>query len=139
MADTYKNLSEAQKKQYNSILGKAKSMQTQGKLMFKDLNKLKARVGDSLGKMPLELTLNPKKEMDSFLKRGKNPQTQMNKASDQIKKIVNKMNKEYTALRKSAGMSPERNMKATGGKITKKKKKQTWLVNYLKYSTFSTL
>tara|TARA_R110002020_G_C15661104_1_gene716759 strand:+ start:78 stop:452 length:375 start_codon:yes stop_codon:yes gene_type:complete len=124
MADTYKNLSEAQKKQYNSILGRAKSMQTQGKLMFKDLNKLKSRVGESLGKMPNGLTLNPKKEMDSFLKRGKNPQTQMNKASDEIKKIVSKINKEYTALRKSAGMSPERNMKATGGKITTKKKKK---------------
>jgi len=125
MADTYKNLSEAQKKQYNSLAVKAKSMQTQGKLMFKDLNKLKGRVGESLGKMPYELTANIKKEMDILINKGKNPKTQMNKASDDVKKIVSKMNKEYTSLRKSVGMSPERNMKATGGKIatTKKKKK----------------
>ena len=125
MANTYKNLSEAQKKQYNSLAVKAKSMQTQGKLMFKDLNKLKGRVGESLGKMPYELTANIKKEMDILINKGKNPKTQMNKASDDVKKIVSKMNKEYTSLRKSAGMSPERNMKATGGKIatTKKKKK----------------
>jgi len=122
MANTYKNLSEAQKKQYNSLAVKAKSMQTQGKLMFKDLNKLKGRVGESLGKMPYELTANIKKEMDILINKGKNPKTQMNKASDDVKKIVGKMNKEYTSLRKSAGMSPERNMKATGGKITKKKK-----------------
>jgi len=123
MADTYKNLSEAQKKQYNSLAVKAKSMQTQGKLMFKDLNKLKGRVGESLGKMPYELTANIKKEMDILINKGKNPKTQMNKASDDVKKIVGKMNKEYTSLRKSAGVSPERNMKATGGKITKKKKR----------------
>ena len=123
MADTYKNLSEAQKKQYNSLAVKAKSMQTQGKLMFKDLNKLKGRVGESLGKMPYELTANIKKEMDILINKGKNPKTQMNKASDDVKKIVSKMNKEYTSLRKSVGMSPERNMKATGGKITKKKKR----------------
>jgi len=125
MANTYKNLSEAQKKQYNSLAVKAKSMQTQGKLMFKDLNKLKGRVGESLGKMPYELTANIKKEMDILINKGKNPKTQMNKASDDVKKIVSKMNKEYTSLRKSVGMSPERNMKATGGKIatTKKKKK----------------
>ena len=122
MANTYKNLSEAQKKQYNSLAVKAKSMQTQGKLMFKDLNKLKGRVGESLGKMPYELTANIKKEMDILINKGKNPKTQMNKASDDVKKIVSKMNKEYTSLRKSVGMSPERNMKATGGKITKKKK-----------------
>ena len=122
MANTYKNLSEAQKKQYNSLAVKAKSMQTQGKLMFKDLNKLKGRVGESLGKMPYELTANIKKEMDILINKGKNPKTQMNKASDDVKKIVGKMNKEYTSLRKSVGMSPERNMKATGGKITKKKK-----------------
>ena len=122
MADTYKNLSEAQKKQYNSLAVKAKSMQTQGKLMFKDLNKLKGRVGESLGKMPYELTANIKKEMDTLINKGKNPKTQMNKASDDVKKIVSKMNKEYTSLRKSIGVSPERNMKATGGKITKKKK-----------------
>tara|TARA_R110000823_G_scaffold284373_2_gene402448 strand:+ start:6 stop:377 length:372 start_codon:yes stop_codon:yes gene_type:complete len=122
MGDTYKNLSEAQKKQYNSLAVKAKSMQTQGKLMFKDLNKLKGRVGESLGKMPYELTANIKKEMDTLINKGKNPKTQMNKASDDVKKIVSKMNKEYTSLRKSIGVSPERNMKATGGKITKKKK-----------------
>ena len=108
MTDTYKNMSEAQKKQYNNLAVKAKSMQTQGKLMFKDLNKLKGRVGESLGKMPYELTVNIKKEMNSFIN---NPKTQMNKASDDLKKIVGKMNKDYTSLRKSAGMSPERNIK----------------------------
>ena len=117
MADTYKNMSEAQKKQYNNLAVKAKSMQTQGKLMFKDLNKLKGRVGESLGKMPYELTANIKKEMNSLINKGKNPKTQMNKASDELKKIVSKMNKDYTSLRTSAGMSPERNIKV------KKKKK----------------
>tara|TARA_R110000850_G_scaffold231921_1_gene356750 strand:+ start:288 stop:629 length:342 start_codon:yes stop_codon:yes gene_type:complete len=111
MADAYKNLSEAQKKQYNNLAAKAKSMQTQGKLMFKDLNKLKSRVGKSLGKMPYELTTSVKKEMNSLINKGKNPKTQMNKASDDLKKIVGRMNKDYTSLRKSAGMSPERNMR----------------------------
>ena len=111
MANTYKSMSEAQKKQYNNLTAKAKSMQTQGKLMFKDLNKLKGRVGESLGKMPHELTANIKKELDIHINKGKNPTTQMNRAIDQTKKIVDKMNKEYTSLRKSAGMSPERNIK----------------------------
>lgn len=119
MADTYKKLSEADKKQYDKLLKRAKSMQSQGNLMSKDLNKIKGRVGESLGKKPYALTANIKKELNDHIRKGKNPKTQMNKGSDDLKKIVSGMNKEYTSLRKSAGMLPERNMrvkkKANGG------------------------
>tara|TARA_R110002096_G_scaffold36277_1_gene101502 strand:- start:1 stop:420 length:420 start_codon:yes stop_codon:yes gene_type:complete len=119
MADTYKKLSEADKKQYDKLLKRAESMQSQGNLMHKDLNKIKGRVGESLGKKHYALTANLKKELNDQIKKGKNPKTQMNKGSDDLKKIVSGMNKEYTSLRKSAGMLPERNMKvkkkANGG------------------------
>ena len=111
MADTYKNLSEADKKQYDKLLKRAKSMQSQGNLMSKDLNNIKGRVGESLGKKSYALTANIKKELNDQIRKGKNPKTQMNKGSDDLKKIVSGMNKEYTSLRKSAGMLPERNMK----------------------------
>ena len=106
-----KNLSEADKKQYDKLLKRAKSMQSQGNLMSKDLNNIKSRVGESLGEKPYALTANIKKELNDHIRKGKNPKTQMNKGSDDLKKIVSRMNKEYTALRKSAGMLPERNMK----------------------------
>ena len=55
------------------------------------------------------------------------------------RKMDAKVNSMMLRIKRKLDIKKE-NKKATGGKITtKKKKKQTWLVNYLKDSTFSTL
>ena len=120
MSSVYEGLTPPQKKRYKSLLSSAKSMQKQGKLMFKDLEKLKNRVGDTLGKMPEELTADIKKSLDDFLPEG-NVETQLNKAKDQINDMLKKLDKEYTSMRKSGGLLPERNIKAA--RALKRKKK----------------
>ena len=85
MASVYESLTPPQKKRYKSLLSSAKSMQNQGKLMFKDLEKLK------------------------------------NKAKDQINDMLKKLDKDYTSMRKSGGLLPERNIKAA--RALKRKKK----------------
>ena len=117
----YFSLTTKQQDEFDDVVDKAKTMQSEGKLMFKDLqNEVKKRGGDGLGPMPAEFTENIRKSLIRFLD-DKEVNAGLSRAKKEVSDLQKRIRKEYTQIRKKAGFLPERNIgKASGGKIYSK-------------------
>ena len=121
----YNLLTTKQQAQFDAIINEAKTFQSEGKLMFKDLQReSKKRGGEGLGPMPPEFTQDVKKSLLKFLanqKTQKDVNDGLSRAKKEASDFRKRLNQEYTQIRKRAGFSPERNIgKASGGKIYSK-------------------
>ena len=122
-------LKPQEKKKFDSIVDKAEGLQSSGKLMFKDIQRLKKKYSSKTPviSMPSEFTQNVTKSLNAFLARKPEDRTimqQLGVAEKEIIDLIKTVNKEYTQIKKSGGFLPERNIPdekmAVGGKVYSK-------------------
>lgn len=110
----YSLLTTKQKAEFDALVDGAKTAQSEGKLMFKDIQReLKKRGGDpkSMGPMPTDLTFDVRKALLRVLSEDKDVDNRLKGARKELSDFKNKIRKEYVDIRKEAGFLPQRNIR----------------------------
>lgn len=108
----YSLLTTKQQAEFDALVDEAKTAQSEGKLMFKDIQReLKKRGGDGVGSMPTDLTFDVRKALLRVLSEDKDVDNRLKGARKELSDFKNKIRKEYVDIRKEAGFLPQRNIR----------------------------